>query len=84
MDKFTKADEKILNCIKDFMVENGFTPTIREICLGTGYQSTATVHDHFMKLIRLGYIEQNHDRYRVKGMKYVKVDDKGSTDMSCV
>ena len=84
MEKLTKTDEKVLCFIKDFMLKNGFTPTIREICNGMGYQSPSTVHDHFKKLIKLGYIEQNNDRYRVKGMRYVQVDGQGSADMPCV
>lgn len=84
MDRYKPTDDRILRYIKTFMVENGYTPTIREICNGVGFSSTNTVYDHFMKLVRLGYIEQFNDRYRVKGMKYVQVDDEGSTDMFCV
>lgn len=84
MDKYKATDDRILRYIKSFMEERGYTPTIREICNGLGFSSTNTVYVHFMKLVRLGYIEQFNDRYRVKGMKYVQVDDKGSADMSCV
>ena len=72
MDKFTKKDEKVLRFIKDFMLVNGYTPTIREICNGTGYSSTSTVHEHFEKLVRLGYIEKHDKRFSVKGVRYVE------------
>ena len=77
----TKRDQDILAFIKNYMKENGTTPTIREIGDGVGLYGTSSVHVHFQRLVGLGYIEQNNHRYTVKGMKYVEVDGSGNQDM---
>ena len=77
MDKMRKKDWDMLCFIKDFMIKNGYTPTIREICNGVRFRSTSTAYDHFMKMVRLGYIEQIGNRYRVKGLRFVD----GMSDM---
>ena len=77
MGTLTKRDREILDFIKDYMVDWGTTPTIREIGLGVGLYSTASVYTHFQKLVRLGYIipvSEKTFRYSVKGMRYVKDD----------
>lgn len=75
MGGLTKKDKEMLEFIKNYMLENGTTPTIREIGQGVQLYSTSTVHKHFQRLVDKGYIEQLSDgksyKYRVKGMKYV-------------
>lgn len=66
-------DKDTLDFIKNFMLENHVTPTIREICEGLGITSTSSAYVHFKNLMNLGYIEPYGDntiRYTVKGMKY--------------
>lgn len=74
MGKLTKRDKEILDFIKNYMLVNGTTPTIREIGEAVELYSTNSVYAHFQKLISLGYITQIADkrttRYRVRGMKY--------------
>ena len=84
MEKLTKTDKKVLCFIKNFMLENGYTPSIREICKGMGYASSGSAHEHFEKLKELGYITVHDKRYSVKGMQYVEVDNKSCTNMPCV
>ena len=70
----TKRDKEILEFIKGFMLENGTTPTIREIGDGVGLYSTSSVYSHMQKLIKLGEIiplKSRSFRYRVKGMRYI-------------
>ena len=64
-------DKEVLEYIKAFMIENGYTPTIRDICVGVGLSSTSSVQNHFDKLVACGYIERHDKRYSVKGMRYV-------------
>lgn len=71
--KLTKTDKRILKFIKDYMLENGTTPTIRDICNEMGYYSTASGYMHYKRLVDLGYIipiTGNSSRYRVRGMRY--------------
>ena len=71
--KFEERVEQVENYIKEFMLENGYTPTIREIGDHLGFRSTGSTYVYFKELIKSGVIEPNEDgnRYRVKGMKYV-------------
>ena len=73
MGEITKRQKEILRYIKDFMLERGTTPSIREIGEGVGLYSTSTVHAHFRSLVDKGYIEQvTSNRYIVKGMRYME------------
>lgn len=49
--------EKVFRFIKQFITENGFSPTIREICKGTGIKSASTVFGYLQKLECEGYIK---------------------------
>ena len=75
MGNLTQKDKEVLEYIKKYMLENGTTPTIREIGIAVHLYSTSTVHKHFQRLVDKGYIEQLSDgksyKYRVKGMRYV-------------
>ena len=53
------------------MLENGYTPTVREITDGMGLGSTNTAHNHFLNLVRDGEIRQYGNRYTVKGIRFV-------------
>lgn len=58
MKNITKTQKKIL----DFLIKRnneGFPPTIREICAATGLSSTSTVHTYLKKLEDDGYITRN-------------------------
>lgn len=60
---------EIYSFIKD-SIENGFPPTIREICNALNIKSTSTVHKYVNLLVQEGYIEKmdNHNRaLRIKG-----------------
>ena len=75
MGDLTKRDREILNFIKDYMMDWGTTPTIREIGIGVGLYSTSSVYNHLKRLEAHGYINyvcEKSFRYSVKGMKYVE------------
>lgn len=75
MDKLTKRQSDALNFIKAYMIENGVTPSIRDIAKGLNISSVASAHRHFKILIEKGYIishDKNSIKYSVKGMKYVE------------
>lgn len=72
MNRLKKRDEDVIAFVKDYMLKNGITPTLREIGEGVGMSSTATVQAHFDKLVRLGYIKKYGLRYTVKGIKYAE------------
>lgn len=52
----TEKQEKIYNIIKEFINENGYAPSVREICNIAGLNSPATVFVHLQNLKEEGYI----------------------------
>ena len=48
--ELTKKQKLILDFINDFQEKNGFPPTVRDICIGVGLRSTATVFTHLKNL----------------------------------
>ena len=72
-----QREEDVLKYIKSFMVENGYTPTIRQIGYGIGLRSTSSVHVYFDRLVLRGDIILHGKNYAVRGVKYV---DEGCKD----
>ena len=52
----TDKQMMIYEIIKEFIKENGYAPTIREIGEIAKLSSTSTVHNHLMILEKKGYI----------------------------
>ena len=53
----TKTQLRILEFLKDYIDENSFPPTVREICAGLNIKSTSTVHTNLKKLTEAGRIK---------------------------
>ena len=62
---------QILDCIINFSKENGFPPTVRELCKLVGLNSSSTVHRHLNKLEQSGYIKRHPTKPRA-----ISVTDK--------
>ena len=56
MEKLTKRQSDILQVIKEFIVNNGYPPTVREIGSILDLKSPATIQFHITKLAEKGYI----------------------------
>lgn len=54
----TKRQKEILDFLKSFIDENGYSPSFEEICTAFGYTSLATVHEHLTNLATKGYIRK--------------------------
>lgn len=70
MAKITEKDFEIMDFIHGYIEENGFPPTVREICSAVGLTSTATVHARLKKLESEGYIV--HESSKNRSMRLVK------------
>lgn len=57
MARTSDKQQKILEFINDFVEDNGYPPTVREICAAVGLKSTATVSYHLAELSRMGKIQ---------------------------
>ena len=79
MAKITEKDYEIMDFIYECITENGFPPTVREICRAVGLNSTATVHASLQKLEREGYIV--HDSSKNRSMRLINYkSDKDNND----
>ena len=61
----TQKQMEILKFIESFQEENGYSPTVREICTAVGLSSTSTVHSHLLKLTQQGYLQRDGRKSRV-------------------
>ena len=64
MEKLTKRQEEILNYIKEYIVNHGYPPTVREIGADLGVSSPATIHAHLKNLEEKGVILKKETKNR--------------------
>lgn len=55
---------KVMDYIRKFSEENGYTPSVREIAQECGIKSTATVHSYLEKLQLKGYLNKSTNKKR--------------------
>ena len=81
MKKLSKRQSDILDFIKKYTTKTGYPPTVREIGVAVGLNSTASVQSQLKNLAAMGYIERNDNLTRAiriatdktsKGKKAVK------------
>ena len=51
--------EKIYYCIRKFISENGYPPSLREICLRTNVGAPSTVSGYIDRMVREGTLKRN-------------------------
>ena len=56
MPRTTDKAQKILDFVNDFVQENGFAPSVREIGAAVGLRSTASVSYHLQQLQEKGLL----------------------------
>ena len=66
---------RVLRFIRDFYADNGFSPSFREIALGTGIRSTSTVSVYIHDLIEDGILSGCAARPR-----RLKITEYGATE----
>ena len=60
---------KVYDYIVEYMTDNGYAPSVRDICRGVGLKSTATVYHYLEILVDLGKIEMKE--YSPRAIKVV-------------
>ena len=77
MDNLKPKEQEIYRYIKDYGIEHGYLPSIREICAGVDLKSTSSVFSYLEDMQHKGYIkrEWGSERYAVKGLRYVEVNE---------
>lgn len=83
MSKFTRSNlDRTSDLIYDFIVsyidENGYAPSVRDICDGVGVKSTSTVHAHLKRLETQGRLTYEGGKRRA--IKLVTDEDNADRD----
>lgn len=52
----TRSQYEVYIAIEDFIKENGYSPSVRELCKITGKNSPGTINVHLHNLKELGFI----------------------------
>lgn len=64
----TKKQTSVFNVIRNYIIEQGISPTLRELCDITGIKSTSTVHGYLDRLQIKGYITRHASSPRSIGV----------------
>ena len=64
MEKLKPKEQKVYDYIVRSVKENGFAPSVRDICRDLNYKSTSTVHMYLNRLDMLGYIVKEDGKSR--------------------
>ena len=72
--------KKILEVLQDFQDQNGYPPSIREICSQAGISSTSVVNYYLEQLEEMNYIER--DRRISRGVRLLKPLDEVTQSVS--
>lgn len=57
-ERQTRAQQKLLEFIREFIDQHGYGPSYREIMTGLGYKSVSTVAVHVDGVIAKGYLQK--------------------------
>ncbi len=68
MPRTSNKSELILEYVRQFLQENGYAPSIREIGKAVGLQSTATVSYHLEQLKRKGLLQAPEEKGRKRAI----------------
>ena len=60
----TKSQEMVLNAIRTFTAERGYSPSVRDLCEMCGLKSTSSVHAHLKSLEKKGYLKKHENQPR--------------------
>lgn len=67
-----RSNEKyntVYEFIKKYITENGYSPSVREICANCGIKSTATAYQYINKLNEQGLIKKAGNKKRAVSLK---------------
>ena len=64
MSKNSQKQQEILDFINKAINENGYPPTVREICAAVGLNSPSTVHGYLRRMEESGLLEKSPNKKR--------------------
>lgn len=79
MEKLKPKEQKVYDYIAKSLKENGYAPSVRDICRDLGYKSTSTVHMYLNRLDMFGYISKVDGKSRA-----VKINNEEAPTVSAI
>ena len=79
MEKLKPKEQKVYDYIAKSLRENGYAPSVRDICRDLGYKSTSTVHMYLNRLDMFGYISKDDGKSRA-----LKINGESAPHVSTV
>ncbi len=74
--KLSDNQQNILDFVNKQVADNGYPPSVREICAAVGFKSTSTVHSYLEKLQKSGHILKDPTKPRaIKVMNTDKIQE---------
>ena len=80
--EISKKQAQVLECIKQYSKEKGYSPTVREICSLLNLSSSSTVHAHLESLERKGYIKRDSMKSRSIILTHKGEEEQEETEKS--
>lgn len=74
-NKSNKSIERVYTYVRNYIRENAMSPSVRDICVGSGLKSTSSVHSYLKKLDSMGKIEYRPGMRRAIIIKDMKDDN---------
>lgn len=71
----TRRQREVLDVIREFIAEHGYSPSLEEIGAALGLSSVATVHKHVSLLVDKGYVQRAWNQNR--SIELVEPDPPG-------
>jgi repressor LexA len=75
----TRRQRQIFDFLRDFVAENGYSPSLEEIGAHFGLSSVATVHKHVQHLSEKGYLRKAWNRSR--SIEPLEDSDAGAVEL---
>ena len=69
MKKISEKQQRILDYISQYTAQQGYPPSVREICAEVGLSSPSTVHSHLKRLREMGYLEKDDHKTRALSVR---------------
>ncbi len=81
-DTLNQNEVNILNFIKKQVNENGYPPSVREICKAVGLKSTSSVHMYLNRLAEKGELEKTN--LKTRALKLTNISSEKPEDIDSV
>ena len=63
-NKLPPGQRKTLEASRQFIVDNGYPPTVEQLRIATGLKAVSTVHYHLLALKKKGFVYWNRGEAR--------------------